>query len=80
LYRHTRLVQEVDAEKPKVGDRVLVLRGETETFEKDGQQRTIYPYVLRRQQCDDPLPDQTTVAGGGADDDIPFIPTIDGIA
>jgi hypothetical protein len=66
VYQHARLVQEVDTEQPRVGDRVLILRGESETFEKDGQERTIYPYVLRRQEYDEPLPEQ---ADG---EDIPF--------
>jgi hypothetical protein len=76
LYRHARLVQEVDAERPQVGDRVLVLRGPAETFEKNGEQRTVYPYVLRRQPCDDPLPEQAVAVAAGdqpaGDDDIPF--------
>jgi hypothetical protein len=80
LYAHARLVAEVDAERPQVGDDVVVLRGEDEHFEKDGQQRTIFPYVLRKQACGDPLPGPPAEAGGGADDDIPFMPTLDGIA
>jgi hypothetical protein len=56
LYQHSRLVQEVDAEQPQVGDEVLVLRGPTRTFEKDGEERTIYPYVLRKRECARPLP------------------------
>jgi hypothetical protein len=67
LYQHARLVQEVDAERPEIGDRVLVLRGETEEFEKDGETRKVFPYVLRREPCSDPLPDGTV-----ARDDIPF--------
>jgi hypothetical protein len=66
LYQHARLRQEVEEQQPQLGDRVLVLRGQTETFEKDGQERTIYPYVLRRQPCDEPLPDESGKA------DIPF--------
>jgi hypothetical protein len=69
VYQHARLVQEVEAEQPQLGDRVLILRGPTETFEKDGESRTIYPYVLRREPCDDPLPGGTT----GDDQDIPFL-------
>jgi hypothetical protein len=78
LYQHARLVAEVEAEKPQVGDRVLVLRGPDESFEKDGETRTIYPYVLRRQECDEPLPDagvSAQLGSGGepaADSDIPF--------
>lgn len=76
LYRHARLVQEVDAERPQVGDRVLVLRGPAETFEKNGEQRTVYPYVLRRRECADPLPEQPVAVAAGdqpaSDSDIPF--------
>jgi hypothetical protein len=68
LYRHARLVQEVDAERPEVGDRVLVLRGETEEFEKDGEIRKVFPYALRREPCSDPLPEGAAVT----DADIPF--------
>lgn len=67
LYQSARLVREVDAERPEVGDRVLVLRGETEEFEKDGETHQVFPYVLRREPCSDPLPD-----GTAADDGIPF--------
>jgi hypothetical protein len=75
LYQHARLVQEVDAERPQVGDRVLVLRGPTETFEKGGETRTIYPYVLRRQECSDPLPEAapSQLEGEDADDELPFL-------
>lgn len=80
LYQHARLVQEVEAKRPQVGDRVLVLRGPTETFEKDGEARSIFPYVLRLQECGDPLPGETTppqqIAASdepvGVDLDIPF--------
>jgi hypothetical protein len=79
LWASTRLVQEVKAEQPQVGDRVLVLRGPTETFEKDGEARKVFPFVLRRQACADPLPEQPAapqVAAGeepASDEDIPFL-------
>jgi hypothetical protein len=74
LYRHARLVQEVEAERPEVGDQVLVLRGEAQEFEKDGRTQTIYPYVLRRRPCADPLPGAAAelANGGPEDDDLPF--------
>lgn len=75
LYRHARLVLEVDAEKPQVGDEVLVLRGPTEHFTtKDGEAREIFPYVLRRRPCADPLPGEPPpIAAEPVDDqDIPF--------
>lgn len=56
LYAHSKLVDEVAAERPQVGDEVLVLRGETKAFEKNGEQRSVYPYVLRKRECSDPLP------------------------
>lgn len=76
LYRHTRLVDEVDAQKPQIGDQVLVLRGADEEYEKAGETRTVYPYVLRKRACDDPLPDQPALgagSGAAADEDIPFL-------
>jgi hypothetical protein len=58
LYAHSGLVDEVTTEKPDIGDRVLVLRGPTRTWEKDGEEREYFPYVLRKQVCPDPLPGQ----------------------
>jgi hypothetical protein len=74
IYQHARLVQEVDAEQPQVGDRVLILRGADETYEKDGQQQTAFAYVLRRQECSDPLPETAQLEDGTADSDpdVPF--------
>lgn len=72
LYRHARLMLEVDAERPEVGDEVLVLRGPTEFFEKDGERREVFPYVLRKRACSDPLPGEPVNAGQPDGDDIPF--------
>jgi hypothetical protein len=75
LYQHTRLVQEVEADRPEFGDRVLVLRGETEEFEKDGEIREIFPYVLRREPCQDPLPTEAPAAAAAVtedEDELPF--------
>lgn len=84
LYQHARLVVEVDLERPDVGDEVLILRGPTEYFEKAGEQRTVFPYVLRKRPCSDPPPADepvpvapTSPAGESRlDDDIPFMPTV----
>jgi len=65
LYQHSRLVQEVEAEQPESGDWVLILRGATQQYEKDGEERQIYPYVLRKRACSNPLP-------SGGSPDIPF--------
>jgi hypothetical protein len=75
LRRHAKLVIEVDVEKPKVGDIVAVLRGPTEFYEWEGEQRKSYPYVLRVESCKDPLPGTAAIPPGekpAADDDIPF--------
>jgi hypothetical protein len=34
----------------------LILRGPTKFYEKDGEERSYYPYVLRARPCADPLP------------------------
>jgi hypothetical protein len=76
LYQHTRLVQEVDAEQPQVGDQVLILRGEAETYEQNGEEREVYPYVLRKRPCSDPLPGQPELeqkaTQQSADDEFPY--------
>jgi hypothetical protein len=76
LYRHAGLVLEVDAERPEVGDEVIVLRGRTECYERDGESRRKYPYVLRRRPSSDVLPGVVEAAGTGgplADhEDLPF--------
>jgi hypothetical protein len=76
LYQHAGLIAEVDAEQPQLGDEVLVLRGETREFEKDGETRRSFPYVLRRRPSSEPLPEADPVelleGGDKPDDDIPF--------
>jgi hypothetical protein len=79
LYQTAKLVQEVETEQPQVGDEVLVLRGATREFEtKGGELRKTFPYVLRKRECSDPLPETPAAlpeAASGkpaADDDIPF--------
>jgi hypothetical protein len=78
IYQTAGLVQEVETEQPQLGDEVLVLRGPTREFEKDGETRRTYPYVLRRRSCSDPLPggapEGAPPSGGqlGLDKDIPF--------
>jgi hypothetical protein len=67
-FQHSQLVREIEEADPKIGDEVLILRGAPRSFEKDGEQRTVYPYAVRSRPCFEPLP------GGGVpgDDDIPF--------
>jgi hypothetical protein len=73
LYAHSRLVQEVEAEQPAVGDEVIVLRGPTRTFEtKDGEERTIYPYILRKRACSKPLPAAIDERQDDGDAEVPF--------
>jgi hypothetical protein len=74
LYQHAKLVQEVETEDPQIGDEVLVLRGPTREFEKGGELRKTYPYVLRKRSCSDPLPPWPGKAPSTdeVDDDIPF--------
>jgi hypothetical protein len=79
LYQHGMLVQQVEEQRPQVGDLVVVLRGETREYEKDGEARKSYPYVLRKRKCSDPLPDSSATheleAGSSeppTDDDAPF--------
>jgi hypothetical protein len=70
LYQHTALVHEVDEIQPQIGDEVLVFRGPTREFTtKDGDERQVFPYVLRKRECSDPLPDASTER---PDDEIPF--------
>jgi hypothetical protein len=78
LYAHAQLVAQVDEQQPQVGDEVLVLRGPTREYEtKDGEQREVFPYVLRRRECAEPLPGAGLPPGTGGDepdeDDIPFL-------
>lgn len=79
LYQHARLVQQVDEQEPQIGDLVVVLRGEARAFERDGEARQTYPYVLRKRECSDPLPVsgeagelEAQTGGGPDDDDLPF--------
>jgi hypothetical protein len=72
LYAHARLVAEVDEQRPSIGDRVLVLRGDDESFVANtGDERTIFPYALVVRPCVEPLPDRLSPIG---DEDIPFAP------
>jgi hypothetical protein len=56
LYGHTQLLAQVDEVQPEIGDEVLVLRGATRYFEKQGEERKTYPYAVRKRSCADPLP------------------------
>jgi hypothetical protein len=77
LYAHARLAAEVDEGQPAIGDRVLVLRGEDESFTtKAGEERTVFPYALAVRPCDDPLPSELAAAPAPSEapshGDIPF--------
>jgi len=63
------LVREIDEVRPGIGDEVLILRGPARAFEKDGEQRSFFPYAVRTRACSDPLPE---AAAAVPDDDIPF--------
>jgi hypothetical protein len=74
VYQHSQLVQEVEAERPQVGDEVVIVRGEDRHFTtKGGEERTVFPYVLKRRECADPLPGATAeLPEAASDEDIPF--------
>jgi hypothetical protein len=65
LYGHAQLLAQVDELQPELGDEVLALRGPTQYYEKQGEERKTYPYALRKRPCADPLPG---TSGGESDE------------
>jgi hypothetical protein len=72
LYQHAKLVAQWEEVDPEIGDEILVLRGATVEFEKSGEPRETFPYVVRKRPCSRPLPGSETESGGADDDGIPF--------
>ncbi len=63
FFQHTRLVWEVEEQKPQVGDEVVIVRGEDADWEtRDGELRTTYRYAMAVQRSDAPLPGSEKLA------------------
>jgi hypothetical protein len=78
-YRNAALVVEIEANRPSVGDAIVIVRGEDREFEVDGEKRTVHRYAVRCRSSSIPLPalsateSDQTAGGGGRQDDIPFL-------
>src|SRR5438876_2429895 len=68
IYRHARLVWEIEELRPQVGDQVLILRGPSVEFERGGDSYTSYRYAVRARACSDPLPGSPQPDHGGQPD------------
>jgi hypothetical protein len=57
-YQHLQLVAEMTELNPRVGDKIVIVRGRARSFQKNGETRTVYPYTVRCCVSADPLPEE----------------------